>query len=251
MSPRTAVIAPDLLSGVDFFQKLKTSGVQDVSQTDYSISPRVEGEQITSEILKVAEQLAQAVMDEIGRGVDIITIACNTLSLPVFTDLVLKIINDRIEGSEKGFQLILTIPQIKEYLEKNNNKKIIVLGTIPLSKILAETQGFPTPSNINGEKNLPLLRLVQEIIWRVKMMQGSDTTTAPIYEEPLDDLEALKKKLELLNSLLSDLGIEEVIMGCTELPHAFSMLKELSDKELKYTLIDPAHLVADKIKMSV
>ncbi len=244
---KVVIIAPDHGSGITFSDLLEKLGVK-ARQADYIISPRVEGEGITPNVLVVANDLAKAILAEITKGVDIITIACNTLSLPIFTNLVLELIEEKIEDSLPSFELILTIPQIKEYVQNNNNKKIIVLGTLPLSKILAQTENVPTPANYEEKENLELLRLVQEIIWRVKAVQGSDTSTAPIYKEAINDENVLRKKLEELNNLLETLDVEEVIMSCTELPDAFQILTDCLGTNTNYKLIDPATLVASAIK---
>lgn len=247
--PKVKVISPDEKPGKDFVGILSNLGIN-TSNKDKSIPPRVDRLEITSDIFQVAEALAASILEEIESGLNILTIACNTLSLPIFVDQALRIINDKIDKSEQSFKLVLTIPEIKFYIEDNPDKKIIVLGTIPLSKILADkTQGpLPTAVNFEGHRHDILLSLVQEIIWRIKARQGSNVSTAPIYEERLDDEHALIQKLRKLNELLTTMGIDDVIMGCTELPEAFKIMSQIPEIEINYTLIDPATLVAKKIK---
>ena len=89
------------------------------------------------------------------------------------------------------------------------------------------------------------LNLVQEIIWRIKAFQGSDTSTAPNYSTPLNNKEYLNQKIEQLFNRLNELKIKEVILGCTELPEAFDIMA--ARHKLTFTTINPADLVAKQI----
>lgn len=257
-------IAPDVESGRAYLRGLSASGVEAV-QAHYEIPPRVVEGEITEDVLEVAEKLAAAILEEVRMGAEIVTVACNTAALILeearmgaetttvvcnapSLKLIFEIVEDRIENAQQEFRLVLTIPLIKKYLEMNPNKRIIVLGTMPLSEILAETEEIPTPANFEGQKREDLLELVQQIIWRVKAVQGSDTITAPIYNPPNDDKETLKERVLELDAYLRKLGVEQVMMGCTELPDAFNILVEELGLELPYELVDPATLVAEEIK---
>jgi aspartate/glutamate racemase len=249
------VISPDFGSGVDFLKTLRRSGLKKVCHNVVSIPPRVEQGKLTKNVKGVVKALARAMID-IGANTDakFLTISCNTLSLSVFVDEAFEMFGKFFKNDNK-INLILTVDEIRKYLKNNKNKKVFILGTKPLSQMLSDDKkyNFPTLSNMEGstEKDLDL---VQEIIWRVKADQGSDVDKNLDYKVSLNDKEAnlreIKKSGVLLKKLFILLKIEEVIMGCTELPTAFNIMNEeiFGDGCLKLKLVDPAMLVSEAIK---
>ncbi len=238
------VIAPDVGSGKAFFLNLQqTISDRSLGISFAEIAPRVVGGELTKESEKVAQDLARAIDYAVESGAKKVTIACNTLSLPIFVDQALEFVKARPLP-----EMVLTIQEIAGYLAENPDKNIVILGTKPLSKILAQetTQHYPTLANSEGATDSDL-DLVQEIIWRVKADQGSDVSSAPKFNEPFNK-DVLLDKLKQLNERLIALGIQEVIMGCTELPDAFQLLKENMNEALPYNLIDPAKLVGLALK---
>lgn len=262
---KVKVIAPDEGSGKDYAEALQKDLLEDFSLEKIlaNISARVIRGEIASgeDRDKVVFDLAEALFKAIESGFTILTIACNTLSLECFIGPAKEMLLQRLDQAHDElpkYELILTIGEIGKYVKEAEalDKKVLILGTKPLSKILANGEGdekksaLPTLANnneIDGEED-HYLDLVQEIIWRIKAKQGSDTRSAPQYEKPLNDPGALDEKLFELFNLLSRLRPNAIVMGCTELPEAFKMMKQLGhDLGEDLSLVDPAHLVAKAI----
>jgi len=92
-------------------------------------------------------------------------------------------------------------------------------------------------------------RLVQDIIWRIKAVCGSDVSTAGT---PYDDLASKSKlaaRLLALGYFLHKFGYKQVILACTELPIAWEILNALDPANLlDLQSIDPAVLLAQELR---
>lgn len=235
-----AVIAPDLGSGEDFTKVARACRPDvDWQLKKVDISPRVEGNQLTSQPEKVSIDLAEALEQASVGGTDFVTIACNTLSLPIFVKPALKMI------SNQDLKLILTVQEIKKF--QFDHKHSVLIGTTPLTSYLAKTAGnkYKTLFAFTDQAD-HWQDMVQEIIWRVKAWQGSDISTADKYLPGLDSDENFEYLISLVKKLderLCLLPVSEIILACTELPVAFGLISGA----LKYSLVDPAELVASRI----
>jgi aspartate/glutamate racemase len=80
----------------------------------------------------------------------------------------------------------------------------------------------------------------------VKAIQGSDVSSAPEYFPVSlasdENQHELRRKIQRLDSLLHELGVDSVILGCSELPAAFKLLSAV-----EYTLVNPADLVREAV----
>lgn len=238
---KVAVIAPDLGSALLFDQVLRQNNLK-TELFSAKIAPRVEGTRLTDNISYVVNDMRlvfQALAQD--SGVSKITIACNTLSLPVFIDPILKEFPDLRE------KIILSPSTIKKAMLYDN--QTIILGTKPF---ILEIQKL----SMGGDKIAKTfydysreaeseLNLVQEIIWRVKAIQGSDVSTCLSSYEQIFNTEILIERIGLLKKILDNIGVSRVILACTELPFAFELMKKNFSDNFK--IIDPADLIAQDI----
>jgi len=257
VTPQPSVVSlnPDQGSGNDFMTALKNAGLPTVTGIEATISPRVVNGELTPRHTEISKQLydyfkkiAEEFKPRFNDDVLFLTISCNTLSLQVFVHEAFERLGEDIEDFDTKVQAVLNIDSIVKHCEKSKDQviKTVVLGTKPLQKILADTypDKVQTFANFKGATDNDL-ELVQEIIWRVKAIQGSDTSTAPKkYEGQLDDEKTLRKKVKELEEIIQQLGISEIVMGCTELPTAFL---QYGDSSRTFNLVNPAELVAQEI----
>lgn len=243
---KIVILAPDKGSGDDFAKvfndHLNPSREVDIQYCQ--VPPRVEEGSLTKNVQGVKDALFDALKKAEKSNPTNITIACNTLSLPIFADEMLK----KYDGSDAYTpKLITTIQKVEEVFFKKPNLKAVLLGTKPLTIALGKSPNIKT---LETYEKSNALDLVQEIIWRVKAMQNSDVSTAPHYKISLlsgNNVSELGRKISELDDLLVELGVEAVIMGCTEIPAAYELLKKSGNFSGKYELIDPAMLVATEI----
>jgi L-asparaginase/Glu-tRNA(Gln) amidotransferase subunit D len=224
------VIVPDIASGVAFNEVLNNNGIS-TEWKYYKIAPRVINNGI-SKSKEVAADLNK-VFSTFKNKTQSVVIACNTLQLWL----------PKVKEKYKKNIKIYTTFEACEWKFAKEKKKPIWLGTSPLVR---ETSKFPTFLSIG---QIEAQNIVQEIIWRVKMMEGDDFATAPIEirnDSSLSKSEQ-KKKIDLLrDSVLDSLkraGVKHAILGCTELPMVFTK-KKMNGIEL----VDPADVTAQYIK---
>lgn len=261
--PALAIISPDRGSGRDFAKSLKTASQQldfplTLKNFFVEISPRVEGWHLTHQPRQVADDLAIAMIKALRQNFRWLTISCNTLSLAKFIDLAWEKVIDQVGFNPQEIKLITTLNVILEHLHRSQHSTLLI-GTRALCKNISVTNptfltffNFP---NLTDYQRYHYSNLIQEIIWRVKSLQKSDISTAPDFEISLADQQLNQKQLtQLMTKLvifLIDLKIDELVLGCTELPAAFNQYLADQDhphQKLPFELTDPAYLVARKIK---
>lgn len=236
-----AVIAPDQAAGDDFLKTLTQNNV-DAVLFQRETPARVVNNELTQNPQKVSEALSSHITETIEAGHRIITISCNTESLPHFIDEAHRLAAEKGYAHNRDYILITTLDALKEEYP-NREERPIFLGTTVISEKLSPEE-FKTLSNSGYDV---IQKDIQEIIWRVKATQGSAYSTAPYYEGALDDQDILDNKLIKLAHSLNEAKLKEVIMGCTELPIAFARLRKLvPDFDIK--TIDPAVAVANCVK---
>ncbi|MBD3279352.1 MAG: hypothetical protein GF390_01425 [Candidatus Pacebacteria bacterium] len=239
-----AVITPDLASGQDFVRSLNSYALAP-TLFYYPFWPRVVNQKDKKNILnpaykKIADKLAALIAEIITEHhFKYITLACNTLSLVSFINPTLEKLKAQGFVSGQDFQLVTTLQLLRNMKQSTAG---LFLGTTVLTKRLSKKY-FQTLYTLDKAK---LAELVQEIIWRVKAIQGSDVSTAPQYSGELTDQAIFDQQLLLLAQELKKLKISTVILGCTELPFAFERLTQLNPK-LMFNLIDPADLVGQAL----
>lgn len=239
MIKTATIIAPDIASANQFSDIIKKYKI-DTKILHVNVHPRVENNSLTKNTNKVVHDLDIALAQAKNLHSDTITIACNTLSLPIFIDPAKKFLTK----DQKKF-VIPTIEVIEKYTNLHDEDSII-LGTKPLMEILSSDNKIRTHTLKDVEDSTEKdLNLVQEIIWRIKFFQKSDTSTAPNYSTPLKNKKYLNQKIDQLFNRLNELKIKEVILGCTELPEAFDIMA--TRNKLTFTTINPADLVAKQI----
>src|SRR3989339_2254239 len=221
------VIAPDEASGNDFNEKLKAAGLLTELYLP-TIASRVIENQL-SQSSEVAQGLHAAISEGINRGFEKQVIACNTLQL-------------WLSEVQTGKARIYTTFEAMKYWFSARDGKPVWLGTTPL---VQKMSGFPTLLTVGEEK---VQDLVQEIIWRVKGVEGSDVTGAGnLVNKNIKDENILKKRVKHLVWELNGLNIKSVVLGCTELPIAFSKYLD-PDYELRFETVDPVVKLADYLK---
>ncbi len=251
------ILSPDQIPGQFFQASLSKHGTKS-TDIPTNISPRILENELTPDTEKVAAELADALAGMITAGHTIITISCNTLSLGVFMKPAIHRLETEHKLSLDGITFVFTINEIKSFVETMKEKRVLVLGTSALSKILASENSLlinptalTTISNANYISDTSkdaYLHLVQEIIWRVKARSNAVTNTAPVYATPLTDDLSYKEALLKLHAFLTELHVETVVMACTELPIAFADLQDLPEYNGQtYSLVDPAELVGKAI----
>jgi len=246
------VLAPDLGSGYDFYEDLLANSTLPSHQIHFfkiDILARVVNDKLTTQILEINDQLLQVFKSLVASFTPsnkvIVTIACNTLSLPRFLQSSMEFLRNY-----PHIHLLTTLEAVQAVI---STPKELFVGTKPLSYELNHV--YPqiyTPINSpvfnSNEERLAMVDLVQEIIWRVKAQQHSLVDTAPQYQPDLqseENLKELKLKTDLLLGKLSEKGVNDLILGCTELPSAFKILA--MEKQIHLNLINPVHLIAKEI----
>jgi hypothetical protein len=202
---------------------------------------------ITANPEGVSDGLAAGVERAIEQGHRVVTVACNTACLEdEFVDLTIKKL--QAKGLYNGDDYILVTPlrAVRQKYHEENKRAPIFLGTNPISERLPKEQ-FDTLHNTGRPE---VQELVQEIIWRVKATTGStiDLDKIPKYSAgPLTDKKILDMQLLKLEQALIDAKIDEVTLGCTELPIGFKRLRELNPN-MTIKTVDPAQIVAEKVR---
>lgn len=221
---------PDVASG-DLFTSELVGGGHQVKRCIANIVPRVLGDKINPSD-QVSKDLQEVIDSCAAIKADTMVIACNTLQL------WLPRVNTR------GLKVLTTFEVVDNYIKETKTNPIW-LGTWPLVREIDKTRRYKTLSSM-GETDLQ--NLVQELIWRVKGVEGSDISGAGEIELIKDE----KKMVERGTSLFDCLKVikcDGVVLGCTELPILVDKyLKDYDFGEL--ILINPAKLMAENLKGS-
>lgn len=224
------VIIPDRSSGDWFINKLHKQGIA----TEYGyfpIHPRVIGDKLTTSPL-VARDMNR-IFHRFTDETKSVVIACNTLQLWI----------DDIHQSYKKHVKIYTTFEACDWKFRSLHTPPVWLGTTPLVERVTQ---FPTLLSL-GHPDVQ--RLVQELIWRIKMVYHDDIKTA--FESVRNDRTLPPKKQwqkiheikDMLVYTIRSLGISTVILGCTELPMVFR-----DEGDTGVTWVDPADVLAEYIK---
>lgn len=246
MIDKLAVITPDYESGRAFRRTLEKSNVR-TEAIIAKISPRVVSDihgynQFTPNSRKVSLDLATAIYDSIEKGLTLITIACNTLSLDLFVKPALEILSEIGIQHSVDFMLTTTLKSLTINRCTMSSGAQLFTGTTPTC-IELEKFGF----NTMFREDMELQILTQEVIWRTKAIFGMDYSTASTYISKIDDKESyeilLNKYFERINA---QENYDEIILGCTELPIAVNEAQRLGMK-IEKVLINPAEVLANNI----
>ena len=222
------IIAPDKSSGDAFSKKILDNSVS--SELYYAkIAPRVVGNKINLDP-QIEYDLKEALLEGYNRGFDNIVIACNTLQfwLRRAMDLLPQEVSQNIR--------VMTTFDALEAEYPMENKRPVLLGT---TITVNEFKNFPTLISLGLND---IQDLVQEIIWRVKAVTGSDITTATADIKDISNQEILKEKTDILIDNLLRHNIKTVVLACTELPIAVNNYLDKFKKE-DFEFIDPADLI--------
>jgi L-asparaginase/Glu-tRNA(Gln) amidotransferase subunit D len=223
------VIIPDISSGDYFNKKLKKQNIE-TEYDYYKISPRVINNKLTTSSNVVNDM--NSIFKKFTDKTRSIVIACNTLQL------WLKDIDPVYKKNVK----IYTTFEACDWQFRKLKIKPLWLGTTPL---VERVISFPTLLTYKQEL---VQNKVQELIWRIKMLNGDDISTA--FDSVKSDMNKSKiaqnkiikiLKQEIIKTLIK-LNIKKVILGCTELPMIFK------EKEFGIDFIDPADVLAKFVK---
>jgi len=197
---KIAIIEPDLASGEYFLNVInRGKGIQ-VRRCLVNIAPRVLNNKLNHD-QQVTEDFQKAVDDCLIGGENAMVVACNTLQLWL----------PKIDT--KGVKLITTFDAVD--WEKNRKNLIpLWLGTRPLVEEITRISKYPTLLSENRED---LQNKLQEIVWRVKAVEGSDVSGAGKIEE-IDSTDKLVSVACSFFESLKELEAKVVVLGCTELP---------------------------------
>lgn len=223
------VIAPDKASGYFFCEVMKNRGI-DAEFNFHKIRPRVLENKITKST-DVADDM-NSIFRNFRDKTKSVVIACNTLQLWL----------DKVDVKYRNNAKVYTTFEACEWKYRNWKRKPLWLGTTPLVKA---TKNFPTFISM---KRPDLQDDLQELIWRIKMLEGDEFGTAPDRVKndygnlSLQKLKIKNLKLRLVEGL-KKLKVRTVIMGCTEIPLEFR-----AKKEKGVYFVDPANVLADYIK---
>ncbi|GAB4219412.1 MAG: hypothetical protein Fur009_5490 [Candidatus Microgenomates bacterium] len=223
------VLIPDVSSGDYFNLKLRKKNI-DTEYKYYKIRPRVIKNKLTMS-KGVADDM-NAIFKKFKDKTRSVVIACNTLQLWL---------NDIKEEYKKNVKIYTTF-EACDWKFKKYKHRPIWLGTTPLVERIKNFSTLLTFKELNVQNK------VQELIWRIKMINGDDISTAFDFvkndsnKSKKYQLEKIKKiKKEIIHTL-KKINIKRVILGCTELPMIFK------EKELGIEFFDPAEILADYAK---
>lgn len=224
------VIVPDISSGVVFNDVLNRNGIT-TEWKYHKIAPRVIENKLTTS--KDVVRDLDKIFGTFKNRSQSVVIACNTLQL------WLPEVNQEFKKNVK----IYTTFEACEWKYGRQKRRPLWLGTTPL---VERTEKFPTFLSI-GKPDVQ--NMVQELIWRVKMVEGDEFGTAPEVvkaDAKLSKREQREKISEVKESILNEIiksKNKQVILGCTELPMVFDRHKMKG-----ITFIDPAQVTAEYIK---
>lgn len=240
MTKKLLVIAPDKDSGDAFDSELRKAEL--LTEVIYpKITPRVIGDTLNRSG-EVEKDLSEVMMKAANDGYEHVAIACNTLQFYV------PLARERAGEGAKKLKIYTTFDALEDKFPDINSRPVL-LATTPTSK---EVRDFPVPANLGSEE---LQHMVQEAVWRIKKIGGSDISTAfeNVKNEDLSLDEQVKMVRELgvvIGTKLKEIGRDTAVLACTELPILFFryMTNEDRAKFEGLTLIDPATVLAEYIK---
>jgi len=227
---KIVVIEPDEASGEYFLSKLSTADNLNLRRCMANIAPRVLKNKI-NESDQVTKDFQDAILDCRVSNEDAAVIACNTLQL-------------WLPKIDSGGVKIITTFEAVDWKIKKTGLSPVWLGTWPLVREINSKKKYKTLVSL-GRSDLQ--DLLQELIWRTKAVEGSDISGAGDIEG-VRSVETLKVKSTVLFESFEEIGVNLVVLGCTELPL-------LIDKYLQgslpkgITLWDPAELIAEMLKV--
>lgn len=226
---KIAIIEPDLASGEYFLNVVNRGENIQVRRCLVNIAPRVLGNKLNHD-QRVTEDFQKAVDDCLIGGENAMVVACNTLQL-----WLPKI-------STKGVKVITTFDAVDW---KMNRTKLVPLwlGTWLLVEEITRINKYITLLSENRED---LQNKLQEIIWRVKAVEGSDVSGAGIMEE-IDSVDRLVSVASLFFESLKESEIKVIVLGCTELP--LLVKKYIAGFDFgDIVLWDPAELILEMLE---
>lgn len=210
MNNKVYVLMPDQTSGVAFDQVLREHGV-DTHAVLVNIAPRVTPEGTLSDDPQVAMDLAREIQKAHDLGYQKMVIACNTLQF--FLPEALSQIADKVK---KEMEILTTFDSVRRICPDPAECPLWI-GTKPTAHHVKK-HGFKSLYDM-GRPDLQ--ELVQEIIWRVKGVNGDDVSAVPAeVKSSVSDKKILEEKVHELLVELNSLGEARYVMGCTELPVA-------------------------------
>lgn len=222
------VIIPDKTSG-DYFAKVMQAKNIQTEYEYHKIHPRVFDNKIITlnDVPKDLNNIFKTFTDRTRA----VVIACNTLQLWL----------PEIKEEYKKHVKIYTTFEACDWKFAKEKHKPVWIGTTPLVTV---TKNFPTLISLGKSETQDL---VQELIWRLKMLYGDDYQTASeIVKKNKDNIPLQKLKIKIIKSeiikTLKNLKVKKVIAGCTELPMLFKSIEEGIE------FIDPAEVLSDYIK---
>lgn len=243
------VISPDLGSGTAFTESLRNQGLP--AKTVYrKISPRVVSDnfgrnRINPSTAEVSSDIARAISQAVSEGFHHLSLACNTASLDLFLESGLKELKKQGLEQGKDFRLLTTIDAIRQKYSREGIRPPLVIGTQVIAENLPKSD-FDTTESI-GRSDISAI--TQEVIWREKEMENSDTSTAPSYNKPLNDPNAFQDRMGDLIKSLEEMKVEEVLLMCTELGPAFARYQKLTGGvKIPFKLTDASNIVAEEFK---
>ncbi len=226
---KVAIIEPDLSSGEYFLNVLNSGKDVFVRRCLVNIAPRVISNKINPDE-QVAKDFQNAVDDCLVGGENAMVVACNTLQLWL----------PKIDT--KGIKVLTTFDAVDWKIEQTGLKPMW-LGTWPLVEEIAKLGKYV---NLLTENREDLQNTLQEIIWRVKAVEGSDVSGAGLIEM-IDSSEELKIVSLKFFEEIKKMGIEVIVLGCTELP--LLLKKYLDGFDFGEMVVwDPAELILEKLE---
>ena len=223
------VIAPDKPSGDAFNAALVDRGA--MTEIGYAdIEPRAIGDRI-NENPKVQEDLARAIADGFHKGFTTMVIACNTLQL--WVDRALTLLPREIA---QQVIVLTTFDALRKQFPDPAARPLWLGTTVTVQSI----KDFPTLLSLSQPQ---VQDVVQRIVWRTKGVTGADPRTASADIDDIGDPAKLRDDVAWVVGQLQQLGVRNVVLGCTELPIAFGIAS--GEEKSGLNLIDPAVSVAE------
>lgn len=168
---------------------------------------------------QIVEMSRKCVKDLVGQGVEVIVIACNTITSVAGEILREQFPNIDIIGME---------PAIKPAAEISKAKIVAVLAT----KATLATQKYHNTRD-KYAKGVKVIEIAGEGL--VEMVENDTVDT-------VESVELVRKYI----SELENEGADVVVLGCTHYPFLKEVIERVSTKGIE--IIDPAEAVARRVK---